>query len=131
MADETTVRRRKPEPKTTKTPELEPETESAESSQDEKPKNAPRRFKKKSTQDHLDDNESYSTSSLCLDIFRVLTFLALASCGLSYLISNGESFTWGMSNPPNYLKADWWKRQFVRSLPVSPFPMNPSTNNPD
>jgi hypothetical protein len=120
MADETTVRRRKPEPKTTKTPEPEPETESAESSQDEKPKNAPKKAKKKSTQDHLDDDESYSTSSLLLDILRVVTFLALASCGLSYLISNGETFTWGMSKPPNYLRADWWKRQFVRSFPFPP-----------
>jgi hypothetical protein len=124
MADETTVRRRKPEPKTAKTTEPEPETES-ESSQDEKPKNAPKKAKKKTTQDHLDDDEAYSTSSLLLDILRVITFIALASCGLSYLISNGETFTWGMSKPPNYLRADWWKRQFVRFFPTSPFSLPP------
>lgn len=46
-----------------------------------------------------------------LDILRVLTFLVFASCGLSYVISGGESFTWGIKNPPKYMKVDWWKAQ--------------------
>lgn len=49
-----------------------------------------------------------------VDIFRVLTFLFLASCGLSYLISSGETWTWGMKNPPKYLQKDWWESQWVR-----------------
>lgn len=50
-----------------------------------------------------------------VDILRVLTFLLFASCGLSYLISGGESLTWGMKNKPNYLKLDYWKSKLVRS----------------
>lgn len=46
-----------------------------------------------------------------LDILRVLTFLLLASCGLSYLISSGESYFWGMKNPPKYLQKSWWEMQ--------------------
>lgn len=112
MADEASVRRRKPEPKTTNPSD--PET--TESSQDEKKarNNAPKKTKKKTAQDRLDEDESYS--SLYLDIFRVLTFLFIASCGLSYLVSNGESFFWGMSNPPKYLRVDWWKKQLVCPL---------------
>jgi hypothetical protein len=49
-----------------------------------------------------------------LDILRVLTFLLFASAGLSYLISGGDSFTWGLKNPPKYLRSAWWKEQFVR-----------------
>lgn len=108
MADEASVRRRKPEPKTTKTPEREP----VESQDEEIKKDVSKKSKKKSAQDRLDEDESYS--SLYLDIFRVLTFLVLASCGLSYLVSYGESFSWGMPASPKYLKVDWWKKQFVR-----------------
>ncbi|POR37858.1 Membrane steroid-binding protein 2 [Tolypocladium paradoxum] len=44
-----------------------------------------------------------------LDVVRVLSFIFVASCGLSYVISGGETFFWGMTNKPNYLRADWWK----------------------
>ena len=54
------------------------------------------------------------SSSVLLDVLRVLTFLLVASCGLSYVISGGESFTWSMATKPNYLKVDWWKAQLVR-----------------
>ncbi|KAJ2980131.1 hypothetical protein NQ176_g2825 [Zarea fungicola] len=54
-----------------------------------------------------------------LDILRVLTFLFLASCGLSYVISSGESFFWGMKHKPYYLKPEWWKAQFVCNYPAS------------
>lgn len=53
-------------------------------------------------------------ASMRLDILRVLTFLFVASCGLSYVISSGESFFWGMQNKPYYLKPEWWKKKFVR-----------------
>lgn len=58
----------------------------------------------------LEKEDAYSP---IVDIFRVLTFLILASCGLSYLISSGESWTWGMKNPPKYLQKDWWESQWV------------------
>jgi hypothetical protein len=58
----------------------------------------------------LDDEDAYSPY---LDIVRVLTFLFLASCGLSYLISGGETWFWGMKNPPRYLQRDWWTAQIV------------------
>ncbi|TWU78841.1 hypothetical protein ED733_007485 [Metarhizium rileyi] len=55
-----------------------------------------------------DDDEEYTP---WLDILRVLSFLLIASCGLSYVISGGESFFWGMTNKPYYLRVDWWKYQ--------------------
>ncbi|KAJ6789077.1 hypothetical protein PWT90_00379 [Aphanocladium album] len=63
------------------------------------------------------DDESGSPR---LDILRVLTFLFLASCGLSYVISSGESFFWGMKNKPNYLKPDWWKAKFNGPIYLTP-----------
>jgi len=56
------------------------------------------------------DEDEYSP---WLDIVRVLSFLFVASCALSYMISSGESFFWGMQNPPKYLQKQWWKTQFV------------------
>lgn len=67
--------------------------------------------KKASTRELVDDDEGYSP---WVDVLRVLSFLVFASCGLSYLISGGESFTWNMRAPPKYLQVDWWKSQFVR-----------------
>lgn len=57
-----------------------------------------------------------------VDVLRVISFLVFASCALSYLISSGETFTWGMKHPPNYLQVDWWKAKFVRLLAYSPLP---------
>ncbi|EAQ84139.1 hypothetical protein CHGG_10543 [Chaetomium globosum CBS 148.51] len=113
MAGESSVRRRKPEP-ATDTP---PESETA-ASQDEEPKrDAPKKSKKKSTKDRLDDDES---TSHVLDIFRVLTFLVLAYFGLSYLISNGETYTWGVTNGSKYLKTDWWMKQLRGPIYLTP-----------
>lgn len=115
------VRRRKPAPadKTESNP-APSEPESVESSEDEitETKSAPR---KRRIQD--EDRDSY-----WLDGLRVLTFLFIASCGLSYLISSGESFFWGISNPPNYTKIDWWKAKLVR--PPPPPPPNPKLTPP-
>ncbi|GAO16244.1 uncharacterized protein UV8b_08242 [Ustilaginoidea virens] len=55
-----------------------------------------------------DDDDDYTP---WLDILRLLSFLLVASCGLSYMISGGESWFWGMKNKPSYLRADWWKAQ--------------------
>lgn len=54
-----------------------------------------------------------------VDVLRVISFLFVASCALSYWISNGESFFWGMKNKPNYLRVDWWKTQMVPTYPYN------------
>lgn len=56
-----------------------------------------------------------------IDMLRVLTFLFVTSCALSYLISSGESFTWGMKQTPTYLRLSWWKRHFVCPSPLPAF----------
>ena len=57
-----------------------------------------------------DDQDAYSP---WVDVLRVLTFLFVVSCGLSYVISGGESWFWGIKDRPSYLKVDWWKSQLV------------------
>jgi len=110
MADsEASVRRRKPEkgsPKTKASAIAEPEPVDSEEVVEKQPV-APKK--------RLQDEDAYSPY---VDVLRVLTFLFLASCGLSYLISGGETFFWGMKNPPNYLKADWWKTKLVGPPPI-------------
>ncbi|KAI1343920.1 cytochrome b5 [Xylariaceae sp. FL0016] len=64
-----------------------------------------------------DEDEDYSP---WLDILRVLSFLLAASCGLSYLISGGESFTWGVRQYPKYMQVDWWKTQLKGPLYLTP-----------
>ncbi|KAK4038147.1 hypothetical protein C8A01DRAFT_48204 [Parachaetomium inaequale] len=115
MAEEASARRRKPEPKTTKSAESDP----AES-QDETPEQAaPKKSKKKSAQDRLDDDND-SSSSYFLDTFRVLTFLVLAYVGLSYLVSSGETYSYGIADPSKYTKLDWWKKQFTGPIYLTP-----------
>lgn len=67
----------------------------------------------------LDAEDEYSP---WLDVARVVTFLLLASCGLSYVISGGESWAWGLRHRPSFLRPDWWRAQVVRpaSAPVEP-----------
>lgn len=67
---------------------------------------------------HLESEDAYSP---WVDVLRVVTFLVLASCGLSYLISGGETWFWGMKNPPNYLQVGWWKSQLVSTAVESGF----------
>ena len=102
-----TTRRRKPEPKTANPQDSsEDEVSEAESAGgDDISQTRPARVKAK-----VDDEDR---DSPLLDLLRVITFLFLASGGLSYLISGGETFFWGMSHPPNYLRVDWWKSQLV------------------
>ena len=57
-----------------------------------------------------------------VDALRVLTFLVIASFALSYLVSSGESFTWGLQHTPRYLRLSWWKSHFVRPSPIPVFP---------
>lgn len=49
-----------------------------------------------------------------VDILRVISFLIVASCGLSYVLSGGTSWTWGGIPRPEYTTLEWWKSQFVR-----------------
>ncbi|KXX79942.1 Membrane-associated progesterone-binding protein 4 [Madurella mycetomatis] len=110
-SSDASVRHRKPEPKATKDSSS-AASEPMESGSEKKQKPSKRSSKKVAPKDRADDDDDYSRGTLLLDIFRVVTFLFLVSCGLSYLISGGETFFWGMSDPPKYMKLDWWKRQF-------------------
>ena len=109
MADpDTSVRQRKPRPAT-----VEDVTEASEATEREVIKSKTIASPKQK----LAKEDAYSP---VIDIFRVLTFLVFASCGLSYLISSGESWTWGMKHPPKYLQKDWWESHFVRCSPCPP-----------
>ncbi|KAI0451805.1 hypothetical protein F5B21DRAFT_485655 [Xylaria acuta] len=65
----------------------------------------------------VDEDDEYSP---WVDVLRVISFLIFASCALSYLISSGETFTWGMKHPPKYLQADWWKSKLRGPLYLTP-----------
>ncbi|KAG6308166.1 hypothetical protein E4U45_002166 [Claviceps purpurea] len=69
--------------------------------------------KSKSRAKRDDEQDDYTP---WVDILRVLSFLLIASCGLSYVISGGDSFFWGMKNKPTYLRLDWWKAQLSGPL---------------
>jgi predicted heme/steroid binding protein len=62
--------------------------------------------------------------SFYLDILRVLSFLIVASCGLSYVVTGGGSWTWGGVQLPEYARTAYWKEKFVscppprRTMPV-------------
>lgn len=56
-----------------------------------------------------------SAESRWVDVARTLTLLFAISCGLSYLVSSGESFFWSMKVPPKYLRTEWWQSQLVRA----------------
>lgn len=84
----------------------------------EAPKPAKSKSKPKSKSKRDDDADDYTP---WVDILRVLSFLFVASCGLSYVISGGESMFWGMKNKPNYLRVDWWKSQIVSLPPIQTF----------
>ena len=86
---------------------------------DAEPKN------RRSTDD--DDDEGYSP---WVDVLRVITFLIVASCGLSYVVTGGSSWVWGGVQKPQYMRVDWWKEQLVRSLPShNPSQSSSSTAN--
>ncbi|KAK4121850.1 cytochrome b5 [Parathielavia appendiculata] len=120
MADEPSVRRRKAEPKSNDSPSSEP----VESETEVLKEQIPKKPKRKSPQERLDDDAAYSTASLCLDILRVITFIGLAWIGLSYLISNGETYSWGISDPPKYLKPEWWMKQFRGPVYLTPIELS-------
>lgn len=94
---ESDVRQRKPERETTEDAPTSP------------PQEKPKKGKKK----HKVDDDEVEYENRWVDLARVLTFLLFASCGLSYLVSSGESFFWSMKVPPKYMRVEWWKSQFV------------------
>jgi predicted heme/steroid binding protein len=80
---------------------------SSTSSPEKKPKN-------KTPEKRLEDEDQYSP---WVDIARVITFLFLASCILSYVLSGGESMFWGQKEKPKLMRISWWKNYFVSFRP--------------
>ncbi|KAL1898666.1 hypothetical protein Cpir12675_001773 [Ceratocystis pirilliformis] len=76
--------------------------------------------KPKSSHQRIRDEDEASASSLVLDIFRVLTFLLLASCGLSYVTSGGKSMFWSTQARPNYLTLNYWKAHMSGPIYLTP-----------
>ena len=66
--------------------------------------------------------DDYDRRSAFFDLIRVLLILLVASFAVSYLMSGGESWAWGMRNKPRYLRAGWWKAKFVSNPSVSLLP---------
>ncbi|KAM7206432.1 hypothetical protein V8F20_002781 [Naviculisporaceae sp. PSN 640] len=113
MADPAAYRRRKPDPA------LEPRvTELSDSDSEGAPGVDLSQTKTRRTRSKIEDEDN--RSPILVDILRVITFLFLASSGLSYLISGGETFFWGMKNPPSYLRASWWKSKISGPLYLTP-----------
>ena len=106
MADSVRQRKGKPTPKK----ETEPFDAEESAAEDEAPAEEPVSVKERIVAEETD------RFTIFLDVLRVITFLFAASCALSYLVSNGETFFWGMQHPPKYLQTKWWKSQLVRSF---------------
>ncbi|KXJ97183.1 hypothetical protein Micbo1qcDRAFT_6046 [Microdochium bolleyi] len=70
----------------------------------------PQKKKKKTAAQAEDDEDSYT---VWVDVLRVISFLFVASCGLSYLVSGGETFFWGMKDPPKYIQKQYWTAKWA------------------
>lgn len=101
--------RRAPEKETEETQDNTPKL--PEEEEEDQPKKGSRTKKKSSRRGGAGDEVEYENR--WVDFARVLTFLLFASCGLSYLVSSGESFFWSMKVPPKYMRMEWWKSQWV------------------
>ncbi|KOS22127.1 Membrane steroid-binding protein 2 [Escovopsis weberi] len=55
-----------------------------------------------------------------LDILRLITFLMVASCALSFAVSNGESFFWGMKEKPWWLRRQYWTTKVSGPMYLTP-----------
>ncbi|KAF4962033.1 hypothetical protein FSARC_9866 [Fusarium sarcochroum] len=102
MADESTLRQRKPQPKNESDSEL------------SEPSTPTKKGKKRSSAD-IDQEDHWDGYSPFLDVFRVITFVIVASMGLSYVISGGESFWWGHKNKP-----EWMTQKYYKELILGP-----------
>jgi predicted aminopeptidase len=69
-----------------------------------------------------EDDDKYS---IYIDILRVLSFLIVASCGLSYVVTGGSSWTWGGVQLPEYARTAYWKEKLVRLSFPNPPPLRP------
>lgn len=102
MADESTLRQRKPQPKDDSASEVsQPST--------------PTKKGKKTSSSKADQDDTWDGYSPYVDILRVISFLFVASMGLSYVISGGESYWWGHKNKP-----EWMTQKFYRELILGP-----------
>ncbi|KAJ4312956.1 hypothetical protein N0V84_009674 [Fusarium piperis] len=101
MKEESTLRNRKPHHEESQS-KPEPEQDHEETSESEAEESRIRSSK------DIDD-DPWDGYSPYLDVLRVITFLLLASCGLSYVISGGQSWVWGMKNMPDYLTTKYYK----------------------
>ncbi|KAF4126336.1 Cytochrome b5-like Heme/Steroid binding domain, partial [Geosmithia morbida] len=66
------------------------------------------------------DSDDDDRFTFYIDILRVITFLTVASFGLSYVISGGQSWVWGGVRLPEYLTVDYWKEQMKGPVYMSP-----------
>ncbi|KAH8195958.1 hypothetical protein TruAng_009878 [Truncatella angustata] len=122
------VRQRKTVPIRTSTEEAAPRVVELNSSDDEEEFNGPLQEdpKPKRTAKARVKSEDNDYSPW-VDVLRVITFLLLASVALSYLISNGDSFSWGKQRP-KYLRTEWWKEQFLTPAELAAYDgSDPST----
>ncbi|KAH8175570.1 cytochrome b5-like heme/Steroid binding domain-containing protein [Sarocladium implicatum] len=55
-----------------------------------------------------------------IDSLRVLSFLFVASCALSHVVSGGESYFWGLKERPNYFRSEWWKTALNGPIYLTP-----------
>lgn len=67
----------------------------------------------------IDEEDPWDGYTPYVDVLRVITFLLLASCGLSYVISGGESWFWGMKNKPDYLTVKYYKELITGPVELS------------
>ncbi|UPK90234.1 hypothetical protein LCI18_001169 [Fusarium solani-melongenae] len=100
MEEESTLRHRKPHHEDPKPEQDQEETSESESENEE--------GKIRSSKE-IDEEDPWDGYTPYLDVLRVITFLLLASCGLSYVISGGKSWFWGMKNKPDYLTVRYYK----------------------
>jgi hypothetical protein len=107
------VRQRKTVPVHPSTEEPTPRVVELNSSDDEDAINGPLQQDPKPKPTAKARARSDDEYSPWVDVLRVITFLLLASAALSYLISSGDSFTWGLKHPPKYLTRHYWEEQFV------------------
>ncbi|UZP41993.1 hypothetical protein NXS19_009809 [Fusarium pseudograminearum] len=107
MADESTLRQRKPQPKNDSASEV---------SQPSTPTKKGKKGKKTSSS-KADQDDTWDGYSPYVDILRVISFLFVASMGLSYVISGGESYWWGHKNKP-----EWMTQKFYQELILGPPP---------
>lgn len=86
-------------------------TPSSSSEDEVSPKKKSRRTGKRRTA-AAEADDRYT--SYFVDALRVVAVLFLASCLVSYLVSDGETFFWGrMSNPPRWLRKEYWASKTV------------------